>query len=156
MPPFLWNPWVASPVAQVPWVFLSVHQTIVPMQYETRMSCGLVKGHAYSVTAVEEVRAPLPSSYAQLQPPQHGSKAIGGMKSQTDHEPRNQNYIEISKNLVDKETYPSFGSVGKCPLGQRWSQAASSWSYSFPIVTPRRSGWGMAQKSTITEGCGDR
>uniref|UniRef100_A0A8C4UJV3 Calpain-3 n=1 Tax=Falco tinnunculus TaxID=100819 RepID=A0A8C4UJV3_FALTI len=28
--------------------------TIVPMQYETRMSCGLVKGHAYSVTAVEE------------------------------------------------------------------------------------------------------
>jgi len=26
------------------------------MQYETRMSCGLVKGHAYSVTAVEEVR----------------------------------------------------------------------------------------------------
>lgn len=25
------------------------------MQYETRMSCGLVKGHAYSVTAVEEV-----------------------------------------------------------------------------------------------------
>uniref|UniRef100_A0A8C3U171 Calpain-3 n=1 Tax=Catharus ustulatus TaxID=91951 RepID=A0A8C3U171_CATUS len=29
--------------------------TIVPMQYETRMSCGLVKGHAYSVTAVEEV-----------------------------------------------------------------------------------------------------
>ncbi|NWQ77968.1 CAN3 protein, partial [Columbina picui] len=30
--------------------------TIVPMQYETRMSCGLVKGHAYSVTAVEEVR----------------------------------------------------------------------------------------------------
>ncbi|XP_053836981.1 calpain-3 isoform X3 [Vidua macroura] len=29
--------------------------TIVPRQYETRMSCGLVKGHAYSVTAVEEV-----------------------------------------------------------------------------------------------------
>ncbi|XP_030804924.1 calpain-3 isoform X5 [Camarhynchus parvulus] len=29
--------------------------TIMPMQYETRMSCGLVKGHAYSVTAVEEV-----------------------------------------------------------------------------------------------------
>ncbi|XP_049681137.1 calpain-3 isoform X2 [Accipiter gentilis] len=28
--------------------------TIMPMQYETRMSCGLVKGHAYSVTAVEE------------------------------------------------------------------------------------------------------
>ncbi|PKU28284.1 hypothetical protein llap_21412 [Limosa lapponica baueri] len=25
------------------------------MQYETRMSCGLVKGHAYSVTAVEEM-----------------------------------------------------------------------------------------------------
>ncbi|NXM07857.1 CAN3 protein, partial [Tyrannus savana] len=29
--------------------------TIVPMQYETRMSCGLVKGHAYSVTALDEV-----------------------------------------------------------------------------------------------------
>ncbi|KAJ7403178.1 Calpain-3 [Pitangus sulphuratus] len=28
--------------------------TIVPMQYETRMSCGLVKGHAYSVTALDE------------------------------------------------------------------------------------------------------
>uniref|UniRef100_A0A8B9PBN9 Calpain-3 n=1 Tax=Apteryx owenii TaxID=8824 RepID=A0A8B9PBN9_APTOW len=28
--------------------------TIMPMQYETRMACGLVKGHAYSVTAVEE------------------------------------------------------------------------------------------------------
>ncbi|XP_006130420.1 calpain-3 isoform X2 [Pelodiscus sinensis] len=28
--------------------------TIVPMQFETRMTCGLVKGHAYSVTAVEE------------------------------------------------------------------------------------------------------
>uniref|UniRef100_A0A8C4WJ19 Calpain-3 n=1 Tax=Gopherus evgoodei TaxID=1825980 RepID=A0A8C4WJ19_9SAUR len=28
--------------------------TIVPMQLETRMTCGLVKGHAYSVTAVEE------------------------------------------------------------------------------------------------------
>ncbi|XP_050810913.1 calpain-3 [Gopherus flavomarginatus] len=28
--------------------------TIVPMQLETRMACGLVKGHAYSVTAVEE------------------------------------------------------------------------------------------------------
>lgn len=30
-------------------------QTIVPVQYETRMSCGLVKGHAYSVTGLEEV-----------------------------------------------------------------------------------------------------
>ncbi|KAB1277298.1 Calpain-3 [Camelus dromedarius] len=28
--------------------------TIVPVQYETRMSCGLVKGHAYSVTGLEE------------------------------------------------------------------------------------------------------
>ncbi|KAM8807704.1 calpain-3 [Eudromia elegans] len=28
--------------------------TIMPMQYETRTACGLVKGHAYSVTAVEE------------------------------------------------------------------------------------------------------
>lgn len=51
--------WVAG-------VFLSVWQTIVPMQYETRMSCGLVKGHAYSVTAVEEVRAPLPPGSALL------------------------------------------------------------------------------------------
>uniref|UniRef100_A0A7M4G313 Calpain-3 n=1 Tax=Crocodylus porosus TaxID=8502 RepID=A0A7M4G313_CROPO len=29
--------------------------TIVPMQYETRLASGLVQGHAYSVTAVEEV-----------------------------------------------------------------------------------------------------
>nr|XP_020762428.1 calpain-3 isoform X3 [Odocoileus virginianus texanus] len=29
-------------------------RTIVPVQYETRMSCGLVKGHAYSVTGLEE------------------------------------------------------------------------------------------------------
>ncbi|XP_068406110.1 calpain-3 isoform X6 [Eschrichtius robustus] len=28
--------------------------TIVPVQYETRMTCGLVKGHAYSVTGLEE------------------------------------------------------------------------------------------------------
>ncbi|XP_059861053.1 calpain-3 isoform X6 [Delphinus delphis] len=28
--------------------------TIVPVQYETRMACGLVKGHAYSVTGLEE------------------------------------------------------------------------------------------------------
>ncbi|XP_045866333.1 calpain-3 isoform X1 [Meles meles] len=28
--------------------------TIVPIQYETRMACGLVKGHAYSVTGLEE------------------------------------------------------------------------------------------------------
>lgn len=106
------------------------------MQYETRMSCGLVKGHAYSVTAVEEVRAPLPSSCAQLQPPLawprgiaanpreawkvNGGKAMGGAESETNYEPRTLNNVQISKNLVDKETYPSFGSLGKCPLGQRW------------------------------------
>uniref|UniRef100_A0A8D1WXQ3 Calpain-3 n=1 Tax=Sus scrofa TaxID=9823 RepID=A0A8D1WXQ3_PIG len=28
--------------------------TIVPVQFETRMACGLVKGHAYSVTGLEE------------------------------------------------------------------------------------------------------
>ncbi|KAM5240902.1 calpain-3 isoform 8-T8 [Hipposideros larvatus] len=28
--------------------------TIVPVHYETRMACGLVKGHAYSVTGLEE------------------------------------------------------------------------------------------------------
>eukprot|EP00069_Balaena_mysticetus_P002155 bmy_15854T0 len=28
--------------------------TVVPVQYETRMACGLVKGHAYSVTGLEE------------------------------------------------------------------------------------------------------
>ncbi|KAM7155088.1 calpain-3 isoform 3-T3 [Molossus nigricans] len=28
--------------------------TIVPVQYETRMACGLVKGHAYSVTGLDE------------------------------------------------------------------------------------------------------
>ncbi|XP_016000414.1 calpain-3 isoform X4 [Rousettus aegyptiacus] len=30
--------------------------TIVPVQYETRMACGLVKGHAYSVTGLEETQ----------------------------------------------------------------------------------------------------
>ncbi|KAM5240899.1 calpain-3 isoform 5-T5 [Hipposideros larvatus] len=29
-------------------------RTIVPVHYETRMACGLVKGHAYSVTGLEE------------------------------------------------------------------------------------------------------
>ncbi|XP_061286878.1 calpain-3 isoform X6 [Bos javanicus] len=29
-------------------------RTIVPVQFETRMACGLVKGHAYSVTGLEE------------------------------------------------------------------------------------------------------
>lgn len=73
----------------------------MPMQYETRMSCGLVKGHAYSVTAVEEVRAPLPApavhSCSHCWPgPTHGSKAMRGMKSETNYEPRKQNYIQIS------------------------------------------------------------
>ncbi|XP_016000413.1 calpain-3 isoform X3 [Rousettus aegyptiacus] len=31
-------------------------RTIVPVQYETRMACGLVKGHAYSVTGLEETQ----------------------------------------------------------------------------------------------------
>lgn len=36
------------------------------MQYETRMSCGLVKGHAYSVTAVEEVcTSPFPALHCR-------------------------------------------------------------------------------------------
>uniref|UniRef100_A0A8C3ND30 Calpain-3 n=1 Tax=Geospiza parvula TaxID=87175 RepID=A0A8C3ND30_GEOPR len=65
--------------------------TIMPMQYETRMSCGLVKGHAYSVTAVEEVCAPLPPPAAHScsrccwPGPTHGS-----------NEPRKQNYIQIN------------------------------------------------------------
>ncbi|CAK6432329.1 unnamed protein product [Pipistrellus nathusii] len=29
-------------------------RTIVPVQYETRMACGLVRGHAYSVTGLDE------------------------------------------------------------------------------------------------------
>lgn len=30
-------------------------QSLVPARFETRTTTGLVKGHAYSVTAVEEV-----------------------------------------------------------------------------------------------------
>lgn len=36
-------------------------QSLVPARFETRTATGLVKGHAYSVTAVEEV-APVPGS----------------------------------------------------------------------------------------------
>lgn len=32
-------------------------QSLVPARFETRTVTGLVKGHAYSVTAVEEVKA---------------------------------------------------------------------------------------------------
>lgn len=49
---------------------------------------------------------------------QHSSHAMRGMESETEDEPGKQNYSSISKNLVGKETYPSSGSLGKCPLGQ--------------------------------------
>ena len=38
----------------ISWFFKS----LVPARFETRTTTGLVKGHAYSVTAVEEVRSP--------------------------------------------------------------------------------------------------
>ncbi|KAI4540418.1 hypothetical protein MG293_009459 [Ovis ammon polii] len=45
-------------------------RTIVPVQYETRMACGLVKGHAYSVTGLEEVslagKVPEQESFSSL------------------------------------------------------------------------------------------
>lgn len=111
--------------AWVPRVFLSVHQTIVPMQYETRMSCGLVKGHAYSVTAVEEVRAPLPpaerSCSRRWPGPAHGSKAMGGMKNEANYEPRNQNYIQISKNLGQRNLF-KFWLSGEMPT---WAKVAT-------------------------------
>lgn len=38
-------------------MFCSGHiQSLVPARFETRTVTGLVKGHAYSVTAVEEVK----------------------------------------------------------------------------------------------------
>ena len=42
--------------APVQHVFCVCPQSLVPARFETRTVTGLVKGHAYSVTAVEEVK----------------------------------------------------------------------------------------------------
>lgn len=43
-------------------------QSLVPARFETRTATGLVKGHAYSVTAVEEVE-PVPGAPRRVQQP---------------------------------------------------------------------------------------
>lgn len=138
-------------------MLLSVQQTIVPMQYETRMSCGLVKGHAYSVTAVEEVCAPLPSSCAQLQPPL--GRPHARQQSYEGHEKRNKLgaketklYSNKLKILWTKKPIQVLALWGNAHLGKRDHKQPPP---GLPTAKPKKI-WVVARKSTITEGCSDR
>ncbi|GAB5572538.1 calpain-3 isoform X1 [Prionailurus iriomotensis] len=48
------GPGICLPTSTLSQPHTVLRWTIVPVQYETRMACGLVKGHAYSVTGLEE------------------------------------------------------------------------------------------------------
>lgn len=132
------------------------------MQYETRMSCGLVKGHAYSVTAVEEVRTVLflhlwgAVVYTSLTPCM--SAKLWGRKK--------QNKLCAKEKILCSNKWkpcgvskPSkfwlCGEADTTPLGQNWWEPATSWSYSLPTPTPIMSGRTTAQESTIRAGISD-
>lgn len=84
----------------------------------------------------------------------HVSKAMREEKNKTNYKLRKQHLYLNKRCLVEKQTSPSFGFLGKFHCGQMWPQAASSWCDSLPALTPARSGRAMAQESTVAGGAG--
>lgn len=98
----------------------------------------------------------LPSSCGLRSPStMHVSRATREEKSKTNYKLR-KNHLYLSKwKLCGETNLSKFWLSGEIPLlGQMWPQVATSWCDSLPALTPGRSGWAMAQESTITGGAG--